>query len=793
MSTLSWHQNTNRLLLHLNKLRLGIILLSLALILFISYLIYNRPLPVHPFTLAWSPASRLTVTEVADEASGLRPGDIIVAVNGRPVQSGNLPLPLSTSFSEVSEITFRLAQGEEVKVPYREPGREELMQRLVFSLVALLTWGVSAPVILFATPFNKDAWLIGLVLIGLSLSLLAFGGFNENVPGTRQLFWLVTPISALGFAHLGFRTRFGLEDRLPLLLQYVLYGLYVAGAGVFLLAMIEIFFLFPAGSSIQLLLGFSLAETIVYFLALCLIMNPVALLLRYRALSMTYQQKQARFLMVFTLIAITPAVIDVLARDAIIPILPTIAMIALIPASYGYVVYRKDFLSLDVFMSRTIIWLLAAVLFVLVYLALAWVFLRVWRQDAMSPVISLIPISGAIAVTVGLLRPLRHLVGLLIFDSQQLFQFYLDRFTANLAISPQKETLIEVISQMAAQVFVRQVAYLLPLNGAMHLVHGVRTEPIEPLPLSLFNFSRPYLVHAQVNTPPLPIRSLLPEWVALVIPLVVRDKLVGVLFLGKPVPDSYFTGQQYEFLKKAANIIAISTETISLFESSLSMSLELQHIRDKERARVASELHDDPLQRITFLTTALNKIIVELEAQQLSQWAGQIRKTVAGLQEVARRLREICAGLNPPVLQQGAEWVVREVVYGFQQRNWADIRLHVKVPVELRLQEAQMFALYHILLESLNNIWKHAEAKTVQVSLTYTEGQLQLTVEDDGKGCNLESDRLANLIRNNHFGLAGMHTWARNVGGELTIVPKPVTHTGTIVQFKMPVSQPDAA
>ncbi len=785
MSTPSWHQYSNRLILYLNKLRLGIILLSLALILFISYLIYNRPLPASQIVLGLSADSRLTVTEVQDADLGLREGDTIIAINGKPVRLGSLPLPL---LGDITEVTFQLDRGQEIKVPYREATPQELTRRLVFSLVALFSWGVSAPIILFATPSNKDAWLSGLVLIGLSLSLIAFRGFNENVPGTTQLFWLVTPISALGFAHLGFRARFGLEDRLPLYLKYLLNGLYLAGGGVFVLAIIEIVFLFPAGSSIELLFGFSLVETIVYFLALCLFLNPVALLLRYRALATTYQQKQARLLMFFTLVAITPAVIDVLAGSAIIPILPTIAMIALIPASYGYVVYRKDFLSLDVFMSKTMIWLFAGMLFAVAYLTLAWGILRLWQLPSLSPAISLIPALGAVGIVVGLLRPLRRIISLLIFDSQQAFQFYLDRFTANLAISPQKETLIEVISQMAELVFVRQVAYFLPQDGAMHLVYGVRTEPIDPLPVSLFNFTKPYLVHAQVNTPPLPIRKVLPEWVALIIPLFSRDELVGVLFLGKPVPDSYFSGQQYEFLKKAANIIAISAETISLFESSLSMSLELQHIRDKERARVASQLHDDPLQRITFLTTSLNKMIVEMDMQQLPQFANQLRETLGGLQGISKRLREICAGLNPPVLQQGPEWVVREVVYTFQRQDWAKIHLHTQVPVDLHLRDEQMSALYHILVESLNNVWKHAEANTVQVSLTYVDGELQLMVEDDGRGCNLESDRLANLVRHNHFGLAGMHTWARNIGAKLTIVPKPVTNTGTIVQFTMPIA-----
>ena len=783
MSLPSIPRYQNPLIRHLSKLRLGIVLLSLALILYIAYLLYSHPYPSKQFVLSWAPDNVLTVLEVNDPGLDMHVGDVIVAINGALARQGILQIP---AYGDGTTAVYRLARGNEINIAYEEATTSDIIQRLIFGIVALITWGVSAPIILFATPSNKDAWLSGLVFIGLSLSLLALSGFNENVPGTVQVFWILTPISALGFIRLGFSARFGLTDRISPLLSHLLHLLYILGGGIFILAIIEVVFLFPAGSSIELVLGFSLIDYIVKFLAFCLVLNPITLLLRYHTLPTDYQQQQVRLLMLFTLFAIVPSAIDVIIGYAIIPIIPTIAMIALIPASYGYVIYRKDFLLLDVFVSKTVIWLFAGTLLIVIYLGLMWAVRMSLKVDHVSAAMSVIPMLGAIIIVFSLLRPLRHLVISLIFDSQQSYQYFLNQFTANLADSPQKETLIEVIHQMIEQVSIRQAAYLLQQDGQMHLAHSVQTDPIQPLPTSLFNFPKPYLVHAQVNSPPLPIRDALPDWVALVMPLISRGELVGALFLGRPMPNYYFTGQQYEFLKRAANIIAISSETINLFESSLSMSLEIQQVRDKERARVASQIHDDPLQQITFITTALNKAIVEMDAQQLPQFANQIRENSINLQIVSKKLREICTGLNPPVLQQGVEWVVREVVYSFQQKGLVDIHLQIRVSPELCLSDEQTAALYHILVESLNNVCKHAEATTVQVSLIHDAENLQLTVEDDGKGCNLESDILASLVRNNHFGLAGMHTWARNIGAKLTIKHKPVINTGTIVQFTIP-------
>jgi two-component system sensor histidine kinase DegS len=76
-------------------------------------------------------------------------------------------------------------------------------------------------------------------------------------------------------------------------------------------------------------------------------------------------------------------------------------------------------------------------------------------------------------------------------------------------------------------------------------------------------------------------------------------------------------------------------------------------------------------------------------------------------------------------------------------------------------------ATYHILIESLNNIRKHAQATIVTIGLSSQEENLCLVVEDDGVGSSVAALSLPDLVRRRHFGLADMYEWANMINGEL--------------------------
>jgi signal transduction histidine kinase len=93
--------------------------------------------------------------------------------------------------------------------------------------------------------------------------------------------------------------------------------------------------------------------------------------------------------------------------------------------------------------------------------------------------------------------------------------------------------------------------------------------------------------------------------------------------------------------------------------------------------------------------------------------------------------------------------------------------------------------LYRIVQESLNNAFKYAQAKKIDIRLTKTEtGELQLSVEDDGVGMNVEA-----VDQVTHFGLLGMRERVQALNGIFNIIASP--NHGTRINITVPDSHPN--
>jgi signal transduction histidine kinase len=91
------------------------------------------------------------------------------------------------------------------------------------------------------------------------------------------------------------------------------------------------------------------------------------------------------------------------------------------------------------------------------------------------------------------------------------------------------------------------------------------------------------------------------------------------------------------------------------------------------------------------------------------------------------------------------------------------------------------YNLFRITQESLNNIIKYAEASEVFVQLTHHDNILQLTIEDNGKGFDVEEK----LNSDKSFGLFNMNKRAESLSGKMTIESKD----GTLVFVEIPIKK----
>jgi signal transduction histidine kinase len=203
---------------------------------------------------------------------------------------------------------------------------------------------------------------------------------------------------------------------------------------------------------------------------------------------------------------------------------------------------------------------------------------------------------------------------------------------------------------------------------------------------------------------------------------------------------------------------------------------------EEERARVAVELHDGPIQRLTALSFRLGRARARLRAGDAGRTDETIELAERELAEHIGELRRLMTDLRPPALdERGLEAALRDQVEAFRTRSGAGVTFDARLdgPIEGDTQ----LVLYRIAQEALANVLKHAQAHSVRVRLLSSDRRASLAVDDDGVGFDAEGG--GELTNDGHFGLAGMAQRASMAGGTLEVRSRP--GTGTSIRVDVPV------
>jgi signal transduction histidine kinase len=197
------------------------------------------------------------------------------------------------------------------------------------------------------------------------------------------------------------------------------------------------------------------------------------------------------------------------------------------------------------------------------------------------------------------------------------------------------------------------------------------------------------------------------------------------------------------------------------------LSAHAEQVREKERRLLARTLHDELGQLLSSIRLELGAAIAtfrEVADGPMHPIVDRLQ-AAAGLTDIGlASLRSLTTSLRPPILDHlGLVPAIRWEAGVFSKRT--GIRCHVRArPATITLGEAQVTALYRIVLEALENIARHAGAGTAWVYLTRQRGLTLMEVRDNGRGI---SDEQINNPRT--MGLLGMRERALALGGEVRI------------------------
>ncbi|WP_136810314.1 PAS domain-containing sensor histidine kinase [Desulfosediminicola flagellatus] len=204
----------------------------------------------------------------------------------------------------------------------------------------------------------------------------------------------------------------------------------------------------------------------------------------------------------------------------------------------------------------------------------------------------------------------------------------------------------------------------------------------------------------------------------------------------------------------------------------------IEMVREEERRGMAREIHDELGQALTCLKMDVHWLTGHLSNEDENIYEKlhivnqQIDATVHTVQRISSELRPRL--LDDLGLSAAIEWQAGRL----RDRLGITIEI-ISEPENINLSEACSITIFRIFQEALTNIARHAEATRVEIVLNQNEGQVTLTVSDNGKGISRGAMSNANSL-----GLLGMHERACLLDGLLEIQSEP--GQGTTVLLNIP-------
>lgn len=210
------------------------------------------------------------------------------------------------------------------------------------------------------------------------------------------------------------------------------------------------------------------------------------------------------------------------------------------------------------------------------------------------------------------------------------------------------------------------------------------------------------------------------------------------------------------------------------------LSVRLMSLQDQERRRIARDLHDGLGQELAVAKMAVDRALLQRSSSPKPDdgWS----QVSAIIDRAIQQVRTMSHLLHPPLLDEvGLLSALSWYVDGLAQRSGLEASLEVHPQDFPRLTTDVETAVFRIVQEALTNVFRHADARKVWISLARTDKMICVAVRDDGKGI---PQKVAELRPDSvGVGIGGMRQRARELGGELRLEN---LSPGTLLELVLP-------
>lgn len=213
------------------------------------------------------------------------------------------------------------------------------------------------------------------------------------------------------------------------------------------------------------------------------------------------------------------------------------------------------------------------------------------------------------------------------------------------------------------------------------------------------------------------------------------------------------------------------------------LSVQLLEAQERERKRVARELHDGLGQTLSAMKFRIENTIGQLDAEEQAESAQTLKNLISLAQQAIEEVRRISKNLWPSMLDDlgllpTVSWFCREfgeMHPGMRIEKEVAV-LEGGVPGELKI------VIYRILQEAMNNAARHSHASEITVSLQETEGMLEFVIRDNGVGFDVERMQ-PREGQDRGLGLASMKERTELSGGIFSVESQPGAGTRILASW----------
>jgi signal transduction histidine kinase len=273
------------------------------------------------------------------------------------------------------------------------------------------------------------------------------------------------------------------------------------------------------------------------------------------------------------------------------------------------------------------------------------------------------------------------------------------------------------------------------------------------------------------------------------VPLLVKGNVIGLFSIDKSTPN-FFTEKHAQLASALSKHAALALDNALMYaqlqdahEQLRGLSAKIVDVQEKERQKIAMELHDHAGQALLALRAELkvlrhNLLTSEEKSQAQIDYLDQI------VIELNQDLEQLAYDLRPPTLNAlGLVSALDQYVADFGRRMQVETEFvhDDNIP---RLPEGIELVCYRIIQEALTNSGKHARATRVEVTINQFKDTIFLVVKDNGVGFGNQDTN-----GQHGFGLIGIRERLKQIQGSLQINSRPGEGTELVVSIPVPLCE----